>query len=203
MRKPLVSDVMKHFGLPANIISAWMSALDCMERQILVAGCVYQAPVHLRRSTAGVPEGDPLSVVAMFCMCLFFAKFVNKNDDVAPVTYADNWQVLAPEVGPIVRALLVNHQFLDRCALPISSEKCWLWSAGKLARQRLRQVTFGDSRIPVRLQAVDLGADMPYSKRRAAARRNLRVQVGHRRLQRAKGLPGSKWQKSRLVMTGI
>lgn len=73
MRRPLVSDVMKHFGLPANIVSAWMSALDGMERQILVAGCVYQALDHLRQSTAGV-EGDPLSVVAMFCMCLFFCQ---------------------------------------------------------------------------------------------------------------------------------
>ena len=128
---------------------------------------------------------------------------MTKNEDVVPVTYADNWQVLAPEVGPLVRAFPAIHQFLDRCALPISPEKCWLWSAGKLVRQQLRQVTFGESCIPVRLQAVDLGADMRYSKQRAAARRNLRVQVGHRRLQRAQGLPGSKWQKSRLVMTGI
>ena len=157
----------------------------------------------MKRSTAGVPEGDPLSVVAMFCMCLFFAKFVMQEAEVTPVTYADNWQVMARQVGPIIQVLPKIKEFLDRCALPVSPEKCWLWSAGKSERKRLKQVSFGESKIPVRLQAVDLGADVPYCKRRAAARRNLGITVGHRRLQRARGLPGSKWQKSRLILTGI
>jgi ribonuclease HI len=136
-------------------------------------------------------------------MCLFFARFVLGEADVVPVTYADNWQVIARQVGPIVTVLPKIHEFLELCALPVSPEKCWLWSAGKIGRKRLKQVAFGDSHIPVRLQAVDLGADMPYCKRRAAAKRNLRIKAGHRRLQRAKGLPGSKWQKSRLIMSGI
>ena len=203
MRRPLVSDVMTHFGLPHDIVSAWMNALHGMERQILVAGCVYPAAESLKWSTAGVPEGDPLSVVAMFCLCLFFARYVTAKEDVTPVTYADNWQVIAQEAGPILRVLPLIREFLEKCALPVSPEKCWLWSAGKLARRQLREATFGDARIPVRLQAVDLGADMPYSRRRAAAKRNARVQQGHRRLQRAKGLPGSKWQKTRLVISGI
>ena len=102
MRRPLVTAVMLHFGLPSNIVLAWMQALDGMERQILVAGCVYPAAEDLKKSTAGVPEGDPLSVVAMFCMCLFFARFVLGEADVVPVTHADNWQVIARQVGPIV-----------------------------------------------------------------------------------------------------
>ena len=101
-RRPLVTAGMLHFGLPSNIVLAWMKALDGMERQILVAGCVYPAAEDLKKSTAGVPEGDPLSVVAMFCMCLFFARFVLGEADVVPVTYADNWQVIARQVGPIV-----------------------------------------------------------------------------------------------------
>eukprot|EP00435_Cladocopium_sp_Y103_P020844 s1782_g5.t1 len=203
MRRPLVMDVMLHFGLPACVVAAWMNALNGMERQILVAGCVYPASVGLQRSTAGVPEGDPLSVVAMFCMCLFFARFVTLEAEVLPVTYADNWQVISRQVGPILVILPKIHEFLERCALPVSPEKCWLWSADKVGRKRLKQVAFGDSHIPVRLQAVDLGADMPYCRRRAAAKRNGRITAGHRRLQRARGMPGSKWQKSRLILSGI
>ena len=203
MRRPLVKDVMLHFGLPSAIVLAWLRALDGMERQILVAGCVYPAADRLRKSTAGVPEGDPLSVVAMFCMCLFFAHFVMAEAEVTPVTYADNWQVIARQVGPIVSILPRIHKFLEVCALPVSPEKCWLWSACKSGRARLKQVAFGEAQIPVRLQAVDLGADMPYCKRRAAAKRNARIKAGHRRLQRAKGMPGSKWQKTRLIISGI
>ena len=203
MRRQLVADVMTHFGLPPCIITASMNALNGMERQILVAGCVYPAEAHLKQSTTGVPEGDPLSVVAMFCMCLFFAKFVMSEAEVTPITYADNWQVIARQVGPIIQVLPRIREFLDVCALPLSPEKCWLCSAGKQERKRIKLVTFEDSSIPVRLQAVDLGADMPYCKRRAAAKQNVRIKVGDRRLQRAKGFPGSKWQKTRLMISGI
>ena len=70
MRRPLVTAVMLHFGLPSNIVLAWMKALDGMERQILVAGCVYPAAEDLKKSTAGVPEGDPCRL-SLCSACVF------------------------------------------------------------------------------------------------------------------------------------
>ena len=209
MRRPLVTAGMLHFGLPSNIVLAWMKALDGMERQILVAGCVYPAAEDLKSLRQVCRKGTPCRL-SLCSACVFSSlgsfwgrRTLSLSRTQIPVTYADNWQVIARQVGPIVTVLPKIHEFLELCALPVSPEKCWLWSAGKIGCKRLKQVAFGDSHIPVRLQAVDLGADMPYCKRRAAAKRNLRIKAGHRRLQRAKGLPGSKWQKSRLIMSGI
>ena len=203
LRRPLVHDVMVHLGAPVWLVQAWLRALEGMERHVLVAGTVFPAAVSLRRSNAGVPEGDPMSVVAMYCMCRFFASHVQLCPGVLPLTYADNWQVIALQLEPLRQVLPQVDDFLRRCSLPIAPEKCWMWSMGKQERRALRNTMLGTDKVPVRLQAVDLGADLPYCRKRAAAKRNLRVSAGHRRLQRARGLPCSKWHKSRLVLTGI
>ena len=97
LRRPLVRDVMCHCGVGCNLVAAWawLRGLDGMERHLLVAGNIYRADSAYRTSSAGVPEGDPLSVVAMYCMCRFFALWVQTKADVMPLTHADNWQVLA------------------------------------------------------------------------------------------------------------
>ena len=97
LRRPLVRDVMCHCGVGCNLVAAWawLRGLDGMERHLLVAGNIYRADSAYRTSSAGVPEGDPLSVVATYCMCRFFALWVQTKADVMPLTHADNWQVLA------------------------------------------------------------------------------------------------------------
>ena len=203
LRRPLVCQVMCHFGIPESLVRAWLAGLDGMERHVLVMGNAYRADPEDRAATAGVPEGDPLSVVAMYCMCRFFALWVQSKGQVLPLTYADNWQVLADTVEPVVHVLPAVEEFLSRCALPISPEKCWLWSASKEGRKRLKSVTLGEDRIPVKLQSVDLGADLPYCKKRAAARRNQRISLGHRRLHRARAVPCSRWRNTRLILSGV
>ena len=203
LRRPLVRDVMCHCGVDRDVVDAWLRGLDGMERHLLVAGNIYRAEPVFRSSSAGVPEGDPLSVVAMFCMCRFFALWVQTKADVMPLTYADNWQVLASEVRRVLESLPFVAQFLECCALPISPDKCWMWSTTAEGRRRLRAAKLNDACIPVKLQAVDLGADLPYCRRRAAAKRNQRVSAGHRRLLRARGIPCSRWRKSRLIVSGV
>ena len=167
LRRPLVRDVMCHCGVDRNVVDAWLRGLDGMERHLLlVAGNIYRAELVYRSSSAapGVPEGDPLSVVAMFCMCWFFALWMQTKADVMPLTYADNWQVLATEVRRVLESLPFVAQFLECCALPISPSKCWMWSTTAEGRRRMRAAKLNDDCIPVQLQAVDLGADLPYCK---------------------------------------
>eukprot|EP00435_Cladocopium_sp_Y103_P053188 s103_g17.t1 len=159
--RPMVGDVMRHCGIDGNLVDAWLRALDGMERYVLVAGNVYRADPSFRVSSTGVPEGDPLSVVAMYCMCRFFALWVQSKATVMPLTYADNWQVLSSDTRPVLEALPHVAEFLTRCSLPISPHKCWLWSASRQGRKTLKAATLGEDQIPVKLQAVDLGADLP------------------------------------------
>lgn len=52
----------------------------------------------------------------MYCMCRLFALWMQTKANVMPLTYADNWQVLASEVG-VLEALPFAAQFLECCAL--------------------------------------------------------------------------------------
>lgn len=147
LRRPLVRDVMCHCGVHSSLVQAWLRGLDGMERHLLVAGSVYGADAGHRASTAGVPEGDPLSVVAMYCMCWFFTLWMQASANVMTLTYADNWQALTSQVGPVVEALPFVAQFLEKCALPISQHKCWMWSATAEGRRRMRAARLSDDRI--------------------------------------------------------
>ena len=55
----------------------------------------------------------------------------------------------------------------------------------------------------MKLQARELGADLPYCLRKAARVRNGRIQVTHQRLLRLSGIPGSRAQKQRLLLSGV
>ena len=70
MRRPLVTAVMLHFGLPSNIVLAWMKALDAMERQILVAGCVYPAAEDLKSLRQMCRKGTPCRL-SLCSACVF------------------------------------------------------------------------------------------------------------------------------------
>eukprot|EP00438_Fugacium_kawagutii_P001772 Skav227149 [mRNA] locus=scaffold133:634232:636690:+ [translate_table: standard] len=191
-------------GFSQVIVDTWFRALGSMRRQLLVQGTVHLPPDELALSVRGIPEGDPLSVVGMFLVCLVYSEVVVQHDgSLTPLTYADNWEILSTNVKSLIEALPVVEHFLRSCELPVSPAKCWLWSLTKSGRAQLRDQTLNDQPVPVQLQAVDLGADIAYGYRTPAAKRNSRVKVGHRRLQRARGLPGSTWQKARLIFGGI
>ena len=69
-RRPMVTAGMLHFGLPSNIVLAWMKALDGMERQILVAGCVYPAAEDLKSLRQVCRKGTPCRL-SLCSACVF------------------------------------------------------------------------------------------------------------------------------------
>ena len=92
---------------------------------------------------------------------------------------------------------------MDLCQLPVSPSKCWFWAVQPSDRKRLRNALFLGHKVPVKLQARELGADISYCKRKAAKERNLRTTSGLRRLHKLAGLPGSVGRKTRLLVTGV
>eukprot|EP00438_Fugacium_kawagutii_P036116 Skav236835 [mRNA] locus=scaffold1027:49372:59337:+ [translate_table: standard] len=73
-----------------------------------------------------------------------------------------------------------------------------------LVNRRLTRVEASNlQRTATETNPTDLGADIAYSYRIAAGSRNKRVQLGHRRLIRLRGLPLSRQYKSRILVAGI
>ena len=70
-------------------------------------------------------------------------------------------------------------------------------------RKALRAIRWCGDRLPVKVQARELGADLAYCLRKTARVRNTRIQATHQRLLRLSGVPGSRSQKQRLLLGGI
>ena len=196
LHRVLLKRLMIRYGFSEKIVDAWFAALCGMERQVLVGGAVYGSNV----ATTGVPEGDPMSVVAMFTFALFFRDVVRSmNVSVLPITFADNWEVFADSVDALVKVVQQLEPFLQAALLPVAPGKCWLWSISRSGRKCLRSVRWQEQRIPVVLSARVLGADVSYSFRKAAKVKNNRIRAGHRRFTKIAGLPMSRHQKVMLL----
>ena len=193
-------NAMKRLGFCPRVLRAWSAALDQMARSVLINGFSYG---HALSST-GIPEGDPLSNAGMFCLSYWYSCFAQQQaNEALAVTYADNWECLFGHVRQLLSFLPELERFLSALRLPVNPTKCWSWSLDPEQRKVLKAVHWCGGRLPVKLQARELGADLAYCLRKAAAVRNTRIQATHQRLLRLGGLPSTKAQKQRLLLGGI
>ena len=149
---------MLRYGFSRVIVEAWFAALLDMERQVLVQGSVFGSSVP----TTSVPEGDPLSVVAMFSIAACFRDFVATvgPEVLLVLTFADNWEVFAYKDEDLKAVMQVLPSFMDDMLLPVNPAKCWLWSISPTTRRCLRSWRWNDEKVPVLLSAKVLGADV-------------------------------------------
>ena len=196
LHRAMLKAIMLRYGFPPTVVAAWFKALKDMRRQVLVNGAVY----GMSTATTGVPEGDPLSVIAMFSVAACFRDFVQSVDDrVLPITFADNWEVFATKVGALEKVMCALPMFLEDMMLPVNPAKCWFWSISASVRKRLKNWHWKGDKVPVLLSAKVLGADVSYSFRRAARVRNGRIRAGHRRMMKIAGLPMGRSKKVMLL----
>ena len=153
---------------------------------------------------AGLPEGDPMSIVGMYCLTYWFRVFaLDAAPNSLPVGYADNWEALFPNVMELRTFLPMLSDFLDALRLPVNPGKCWTWSLDPEQRNALCNLQWKDQELQFKLQARELGADISYCLQRAARVRNSRIQSAHKRLLRPGGLPLPRPFKQRLLLAGI
>eukprot|EP00438_Fugacium_kawagutii_P016749 Skav228882 [mRNA] locus=scaffold2395:202260:205295:+ [translate_table: standard] len=191
--------IMTRLGFDPTTLRTWSHQLSGLERTLYLESCVYGSST----SSTGVPEGDPLSVVAMFCMSLAFAFYVSEHSPLLPLAFADSWETLALSSRELIQAFPVVEQFLTLCRLPVSVQKCWVWAITPRGRKTLRAARFQDNPTPVKLQAKELGVDISYCHRRAARCRNQRIKKGIARLARLSSLPAPVWRKTRLLLSSV
>ena len=74
---------------PPQFIRAWSGSLRSLKRQVHIGGYLL-GDEHA--STTGYPEGDPLSVTALFILVWCFGWTLSERyHDVEFRAYADNW----------------------------------------------------------------------------------------------------------------
>ena len=156
LNRAILRELMRKAGIPIGFIDAWIHGLDQMTRRVSIQGNHFAACT----GCTGVPEGDPLSVVAMWAFSRLFSCVVHAHSTpvlTTPVTYADNWEVLSGSCREVIALYPVLASFLETCRLPIAPRKCWAWAFRAADRKVLKQTKFGEEPLPVVLRQKDLG----------------------------------------------
>ena len=171
----MIKAALYRLGFDRRIVDTWMRAL--YQLTVLVDSHVYGSSF----STTGLPEGDPMSIIGMYCLTFWFrALFVLDVAPTAlPIGYADNWEALFPRVFDLKGFLPLLSDFLDALRLPENPGKCWTWSLDPEQRNALRGLQWREQELPLKLQARELGADISYCLKKAARVRNSRIQSAH------------------------
>ena len=197
--RSIVFALCEHFGFPGPILHAWKSALHSLGRTVLINGWIGGFQV----SSTGYPEGDPLSILAMYVMSWSAASFTMRAAPVLFSCYADNWEIIGDRPCHVATAVDQLQQFAGAMRLSFAPEKCWSWAFGPDARKQVAAITWLGASIPCKRDAVNLGVQTLYTRRKKVALRNKRFLEGKRRCARIKRLPTGRRFRARLIKQGV
>ena len=113
-----IGQMMKRLGVPPQLVDCWMTALRDVRQHPVFLNCL-GPPME---SSTGVPEGDPLSVVAMAAVC-FHAAHQPAALQVAFRTYVDNWSWQANTAEELRASTIPLLAFLDEMQLTVDWSK--------------------------------------------------------------------------------
>lgn len=87
-----IDNTFPEIWVTTSTAEAWISFLFELKKSVVVKGCI-STP---RNSKTGVPEGDPISVVAAVMIGTLWHWYVSENPknkiDVDPMVFVDNWE---------------------------------------------------------------------------------------------------------------
>ena len=156
-------------------------------------------------SATGFPEGDPLSVWAMYIITWYVAWSIEQAFPmVAMRAYADNWELTGNHPHDLVQSAEYLSELARINRLDFSTGKCYGWSTGSDTRLYLhRSLIIQGKQIAISYGAKNLGAQMRYSLKHFAKLRVNRFQEGIRRLNRLHFLPLSRAFRQRIILQGV
>ena len=168
-RIPIVT-LARLLHLPKAFCDAWCGALTCMQRRFVVEGGVGQ-PLF---TSNGFPEGDPLSVCAMFMVNLALHAFASsrnpeacvwtfvassRNPEACVWTFVDDWQIPGTSPEEVLEGMDSIRLFCDMLGLTLDEIKTFFWGSNASFRQ-----TFRDLGKVVKLHLRNLGGHVSYSR---------------------------------------
>lgn len=142
--------------LPTAFCSTWCQALTNMQRRFVVEGGVGRPLL----TTNGYPEGDPLSVRAMFMVNLaLHAVSFSDHLESCIWTFVDDWQITGTSPEDVLNGMTVVSRFCDMLGLTLDERKTFFWGTTAAFRQHFR-----DLHKVVKLHLRNLGGHISYSR---------------------------------------
>ena len=127
-----------------------------MQRRFVVEGGVGQPLL----TSNGYPEGDPLSVCAMFLVNLALHAFsFSQHPEVCLWTFVDDWQITGTSPEDVVAGMQVVRIFTEMLDLNLDDQKSFFWGTNSMFRQHFRALS-----KTVKLHLRNLGGHVSYSR---------------------------------------
>ena len=202
LNRKVIHLLAKKGGLPPQLLTAWDGALTGLRRQIQIGGTLFG---NQFASSTGYPEGDPLSVTALFMLVWNIGWTLRENfSDIEFRAYADNLELVGHNTPTLVCAFQALMDLTRISKVEISPDKSWSWANTAHARMFLvRNLQIEGKSIQKSFSEKNLGASMRYSKKRHAKVRHQRWNEGFRRLSCIENLPISREFRSRVIIGGV
>ena len=123
-------------GISPGVCRAWHQALHQMERRFTTQGCIGD-PLT---SSCGFPEGDALSVCAMFLINIAHHAYVTAcKPEIRAWSFVDDWQLTGSCPDAIVEGMQCVKDFATMLDLHLDQDKSFFWATQAEHRQSLRQ----------------------------------------------------------------
>eukprot|EP00438_Fugacium_kawagutii_P022418 Skav206945 [mRNA] locus=scaffold1143:126263:131308:+ [translate_table: standard] len=183
-RQPIL-EAMAEVGIPMPYLIALRSMFKCLRRVLELGGQTGDLLV----STTGIPEGCCFSIVAMLTLSVWVSCVLQHVEhDLTFAAYADNWTIIAHDLGGLQRGLRKLLEFVQAISMKVAEDKSWVWASHAKDR-KLMQSTMP---FPIKLVSTELGCDASYCKKTSKATAKKRMQKVKRVLARvrSKHIPG-------------
>ena len=176
--RPFLRQLMIRFGLPECLVESWLTLLGTLKRSVVVQDS-YSLP---RRATCGVPEGDPLSVVAAVMIGAQLHWAITRDVPAQPLIYIDNIEIIAQDEADIHMATDIALDFF--CSIGFQSRPGQILVMEYQTSPSAGKTTFGNKNF-----AVNLGCAMNYKKSNKHGEFKHRLFEGARRAKIIASLP--------------
>ena len=128
-------ELMMALGVPPIAVTIWYSSISAMTRWWVLQGGLHPAGL----GTCGVPEGDPMSVVAMLCVNNLWT-FLLDRPSMTTNAFADNWAYATSAPRDHRMAVLQTLRLTRALKVSIDFDKTWCWSTNDEHKKVLQQV---------------------------------------------------------------
>lgn len=143
-------------GIPSFFTSCWLRAQNGMERRFVISGHAGNSIT----SSCGYPEGDPLSVCAMFLVNIALHSVLDaRKTSIHTLTFVDDWQFTWVDDEDIDQGFAEVGSFATALDLQLDANKCFFWGTTAGIRNGLRA-----RGKKVRLHERNLGGHVSYCK---------------------------------------
>ena len=166
----------EHLGMPNTILQPWMAFLQNFERAFLVDSFI--SPFVT--STAGLPEGDSLSVYGMIQLDMAFHQYMAAFcPSVKAFSYVDNLMLSSRSPADLIGGWSALLSFFEMWNLTTDPKKTYAWGLSTSSRAALKQI-----QLPISLHGSELGGAMTFGLGYSTKHFELRAASLHEKWQR-------------------